>query len=67
MSDWADLASDQEQRCRDAVLAARPVFGGQSLATCEDCGNAIPPQRQHAIAGVRLCVDCQAALEVCNR
>jgi phage/conjugal plasmid C-4 type zinc finger TraR family protein len=67
MSDFADLASAQEQLDRDTALAARPMFGGESLATCEDCGNPIPLKRQHAIAGVRLCVDCQAALEVCNR
>lgn len=67
MVDWIDHAAEQEQLARDAALAARPIFQGTSLTTCEDCGNPIPHQRQQAIAGVRLCIDCQAALEVCNR
>ena len=58
MSDFADLASAQEQLDRDTALAARTMFGGQSLATCEDCGNPIPLKRQHAIAGAADLVAC---------
>ena len=45
----------------DAVKRARDQLPrGESLANCEECGNAIPPARREAIPGVRLCVTCQA-------
>ena len=45
----------------DAVKRARGQLPrGESLANCEECGNAIPPARREAIPGVRLCVTCQA-------
>lgn len=45
----------------DAVRRVRSRLPrGQSLATCETCGDAIPAARREAIAGVRLCVKCQA-------
>ncbi|MDD5276768.1 MAG: TraR/DksA C4-type zinc finger protein [Methylovulum sp.] len=37
---------------------------GQALAVCEACGNSIPPERQRAIPGVRLCVQCKEAEEI---
>lgn len=37
----------------------RPV--GESLAECAECGDEIPPARQQAIPGVKLCVACQEA------
>lgn len=36
---------------------------GESLESCEVCGNQIPQARREAIAGVRLCVACQSARE----
>ncbi len=45
----------------DAVKRVRDRLPhGESLANCEECGNAIPPARREAIPGVRLCVTCQA-------
>jgi phage/conjugal plasmid C-4 type zinc finger TraR family protein len=48
----------------DAVQRARsqiPV--GRSLSHCEECDAAIPEARRQAIAGVRLCVVCQATVD----
>lgn len=45
----------------DAVKRARdqlPV--GESLSHCEECAAAIPKARREAVAGVRLCINCQA-------
>ena len=48
----------------DAVKRARSRIGsGESAAICDDCGDAIPPERRQAIPGIRLCVKCQSALE----
>ena len=45
----------------DAIRRARSELpDGESRATCEECGNSIPPARREAIPGVRLCVVCQA-------
>lgn len=45
----------------DAVKRARDQLPhGESLSHCEDCDKPIPPARREAIAGVRLCVACQA-------
>ncbi len=35
----------------------RPV--GTSLTHCAECEEPIPEARQHAIPGVKLCLDCQ--------
>ena len=32
---------------------------GESLRFCEDCEEAIPEARRHAVPGVRRCVRCQ--------
>ena len=45
----------------DAVNRARSqIPKGKSLTHCEECDARIPEARQKAIAGVRLCVTCQA-------
>lgn len=36
---------------------------GESLAECEECGDAIPEARQKALPGVRLCLACQEELD----
>lgn len=33
---------------------------GDSAALCDECDEPIPEARRQAIAGVRLCVDCQS-------
>ncbi len=44
----------------DAISHARSQLPrGESLKTCEECGNNIPPARRKAVPGVRLCVTCQ--------
>ena len=37
----------------------RPV--GDSLRVCAECDEPIPEARRQAIAGVKLCIDCQTA------
>jgi len=45
----------------DAVSRARDQLPrGESLANCEECDRIIPPARQEAVPGVRLCVACQS-------
>lgn len=39
---------------------------GESLAECEECGDAIPEARQKALPGVRLCLPCQEELDRAN-
>ncbi|MBW2432472.1 MAG: DksA/TraR family C4-type zinc finger protein [Deltaproteobacteria bacterium] len=49
---------------KDAVKRARSRLPeGESATRCEECESAIPEARRKAIPGVRLCVDCQSALE----
>lgn len=44
----------------DAVSRARSQLPqGESLRHCAECNKEIPSARRQAIAGVRLCVDCQ--------
>jgi phage/conjugal plasmid C-4 type zinc finger TraR family protein len=64
---WARDGAVQEQidaSVEDAVELARSRLPkGESLTHCEDCGTDIPEARRQAIAGVRLCVTCQQALD----
>ncbi|MEA2119624.1 DksA/TraR family C4-type zinc finger protein [Halovibrio sp. HP20-50] len=64
---WAKDGAEQEQMestLEDAVRRARSQLPrGESLETCEECGEPIPEARRKAIPGVRLCVDCQAAVD----
>lgn len=48
----------------DAVSRARDRLPrGQSLASCENCGERIPEARRQAVPGVRRCVECQSATD----
>ncbi|MFN2359856.1 MAG: DksA/TraR family C4-type zinc finger protein [Marinobacter sp.] len=48
----------------DAVQRARrQLVSGESAVYCEECDNAIPEARRKAIPGIRLCIECQSALE----
>lgn len=64
---WAKDGAEQEQMestLADAVQRARSQLPrGESLDACEECANPIPDARRKAIPGVRLCVDCQSALD----
>ena len=61
---WASDGAVQEQidsSIEDAIQRARSQLPkGESLKHCEECDAAIPEARRQAIAGVRLCVACQA-------
>jgi phage/conjugal plasmid C-4 type zinc finger TraR family protein len=45
----------------DSVSHARARLPrGESLQTCQECGEPIPEARRTAIPGVRTCVPCQS-------
>lgn len=62
-SGWAKDGAVQEQidaSIEDAVNGVRRRLpAGQSLKHCQQCGEEIPAARRKAVAGVRLCLDCQ--------
>ncbi len=64
---WARDGAVQDQidaSVADAVERARSKLpSGESLTHCEECDNDIPEARRQAVAGVRLCVACQQALD----
>ena len=64
---WARDEAVQDQidaSVKDAVKRARSRLpDGESLTHCEECEATIPEARRKAIPGVRLCVNCQSALE----
>jgi len=63
MADEGDIASEIEQRHREAALARHQPATGPSLEECEECGGEIPEARRKAIAGVTRCVFCQSTQE----
>lgn len=64
---WAADGAVQEQidaSIADAVAKARAQLNrGPSLSHCAECGESIPEARRKAVAGVRLCIQCQAELD----
>ena len=64
---WARDEAVQDQidaSVKDAVKRARSQLpDGESLTNCEECESLIPEARRKAIPGVRLCINCQSALE----
>jgi len=60
---WAKDGAVQDQidsTVDDAVTRARRQLPqGESLASCEECGEGIPQARRDAIKGVRFCIACQ--------
>ena len=64
---WARDEAVQDQidaSVEDAVKIARSRLpDGESLTHCEECETIIPEARRKAIPGVRLCVNCQSAIE----
>lgn len=69
-SGWANDGAVQDQidsTVEDAVARARrDLPKGESLKECEECGEPIPEARRKAIAGVRLCVNCQQKKDLKN-
>lgn len=64
---WAGDGAVQEQidaTVSDAIKRARSRLpSGPGLSHCEECDAPIPEARRKAIPGVRLCVNCQQALD----
>ncbi|GGE70933.1 hypothetical protein GCM10011533_24190 [Streptosporangium jomthongense] len=64
---WTRDGAVQDQidaSIEDAVAEARSrLVTGESAEFCDECDCAIPEARRKAIPGVRLCVECQSALE----
>lgn len=61
---WARDGAVQEQidaSIEDELkrLQARRAPVGDSLTNCAECDEPIPEARRQAIAGVKLCIDCQ--------
>lgn len=64
MADDVDRANDLAEHLLQAALkhqAGKSV--GPSAQFCEDCNEAIPLLRQHAVAGCETCVSCQELRE----
>jgi len=64
---WSSDGAVQEQieaSIKDAVERVRSKLPrGAGRRNCEECGTVIPEARRRAVPGVRLCIDCQAALD----
>jgi phage/conjugal plasmid C-4 type zinc finger TraR family protein len=64
---WAgdNAVNDQiDATVKDGIKRAQSRLPqGPSLTHCAECGALIPEARRAAIAGVRLCIACQEALD----
>ena len=64
---WAKDGAVQEQidaSVEDAVKQAREsIKSGDSATHCVECDAVIPEARRTAVAGVQLCIICQAKAE----
>jgi phage/conjugal plasmid C-4 type zinc finger TraR family protein len=62
---WAAEGAVQEQidaTVKDGIRRAKAQLAqGPGLSHCAECGDEIPEARRAAIAGVRLCLNCQEA------
>ena len=68
---WSKDGAVQDQidaSIKDAIEQAKSRLPkGESLTHCEECDTEIPEARRKAIAGVRLCVQCQSELDEQNK
>ncbi len=62
MADFADVASEIEADRLALSLQNRQCYDTESEYECQECGNEIP-ERRRALGGVKLCIDCQIAVE----
>lgn len=64
---WTRDGAVQDQidaTVEDAVKLARArLHAGESARRCDECDKPVPEARRAAIPGVRLCIQCQSALE----
>lgn len=68
--DWVDEAQEVTQRmvdCQVERIRHSLVLSATSLRECAECGNPIPEARRKAVAGVRVCVECQTIMEFNRR
>ena len=66
MSDIADIADIEiENALNQQISNFRQKINrvGSSSPVCAICGEIIPPARQKAVPGCRLCLDCQEERE----
>ena len=67
---WSRDGAVQDQidaSVKDAIEQARGQLpAGDSLMQCEECEKEIPEARRKAVAGVRLCIQCQSELDLEN-
>ena len=63
MADIADRAQEVEELQREAALAGRTSFTGETADNCVECGVQIPSERQIALPGVQTCVMCAERIE----
>jgi len=69
MPDIVDIANDQVERELEAAIAAArgipsPERGAMESANeCIECGDLIPSERQIAVPGCQLCVECAERME----
>lgn len=68
---WSRDGAVQDQidaSTEDSVQQARKqIPTGESLEHCAECGELIPQARREALPGVRLCIECQSALDKDNK
>ncbi|HEN9526056.1 TPA: TraR/DksA C4-type zinc finger protein [Acinetobacter baumannii] len=62
MADPVDMAEGIAEERIQQTLSNRPTFDGESEHECINCGNEIP-ERRRALGNVKLCIDCQTAVE----
>jgi phage/conjugal plasmid C-4 type zinc finger TraR family protein len=58
-----ELAERAQAEHLQRTLDSRVQYQGVSLTECEECGADIPPKRQAAVKGCRLCVACQDVVD----
>ncbi|HPF73035.1 MAG TPA: DksA/TraR family C4-type zinc finger protein [Xanthomonadaceae bacterium] len=68
---WAGDGAVQDQidaTVKDAIKRALShLKQGPGLAHCEECDAPIPEARRRAVPGVRLCINCQEAVDQSER
>ncbi|MBI3445623.1 MAG: TraR/DksA C4-type zinc finger protein [Magnetospirillum sp.] len=70
MADASDLATEREDRDREAALAAfrdRRRLVAESQVFCLSCGGRIPEARRHAVPGTNVCGFCARQLTPLRR
>lgn len=63
MADILDVTQVNIDVHINAAIRNIPIYSGQSLHFCAECGNRIPENRRNAIPGCKLCFECQTRIE----